>query len=296
MSAVNPVTNEVIYFDTNEIRAIHIETLKDRLITRVPESRVPSGLTGVSPNGKMFCYPHFDRKWWEAQLPPKTSPPERWEPRKSKLVVVDTDSGVTTDLLMVNFWITHSDFYDNNRLLFCHDATDFAMQMTDMRYPMQYENLRTHSEDGYIVHYQVTDRGIMYELQSEIKGGLLAAGFYNPDTRERREYKLDSPCNRQHIGRDPEGRLLFFETGVPGGFGIVYFPELAKGRINPGIRLTGTSFGTFGVNQRSHYHPMITPDRKYILFTGGDSRNQTNHLFLIDIKDLKDTVIALGAE
>ena len=295
MSAVNPVTNEAIYFDTNEIRAVHIDTLADRLIGRVPEGRVPSGLTGVSPNGKLFCYPHFDRQWWEAQLPPKTSPPERWEPRNSKLVVVDTASGKTTDLLMVNFWITHSDFYDNNRVLFCHNATDFAILMTDLRYAWQYENLRTHSAEGYIVHYQVTDKGIMYELVGDTKGGLLRVGIYNPDTRARQEYRLNIPAKRQHIGRDPEARLWFFETGVPGGHGIVYFPKLARDEINPGVALTGASFDTYGVNQRSHYHPSVTPDRKYILFTGGDARNQTNHLFLLDIGDLTDTLIESGA-
>jgi hypothetical protein len=50
-------------------------------------------------------------------------------------------------------------------------------------------------------------------------------------------------------------------------------------------------YATFSNNQRSHYHPSVTPDRKHILFTGGDSRNQTNHLFLLDISDLADTEI-----
>src|SRR5207249_426467 len=129
LSAINPVSNEAVYFDTNDIRAIHVETLADRLIARVPDGRVPSGLTGVSPDGKYFCYPHFDRHWWELQLPPHTVAPERWEPRNSKLVVVDTATGESTDLMMVNFWITHTHFHDNHRILFCHTATDYAILM-----------------------------------------------------------------------------------------------------------------------------------------------------------------------
>jgi hypothetical protein len=115
------------------------------------------------------------------------------------------------------------------------------------------------------------------------------AGIYNPETRQRREYKLGITKNRMHIGRDPEARLWFYETGVPGGHGVVYFPELQAGRINPGLPLIGPSFDTFGVNQRSHFHPSVTPDRQHILFTGGDSRNKTNHLFFLDVSDLKDT-------
>jgi hypothetical protein len=291
LSAINPVTNEAIYFDTNEIRAVNIATLEDRLIARVPEGRVPSGLTGVSPNGRYFCYPHFDRKWWEMQLPPRTFPPERWEPRDSKLVIVDTITGEQKDLFLVNFWITHSHFYDDNRILFCHNATDFALLMTDLRYPGQYENIRARSADGSPNHYSVSNRGVMYEMFTEGGRQPPMAGLYNPDTRGRKEYKLGIRFDRMHIGRDPEARLWFYETGIEGGHSILYFPELAAGKLNPGVPLIGPSFETYDVNQRSHYHPSVTPDRKHILFTGGDSRTRTNHLFLLDISDLKDTAM-----
>jgi len=33
----------------------------------------------------------------------------------------------------------------------------------------------------------------------------------------------------------------------------------------------------------------VTTDRRYILFTGGDATNETNHLFLVDISDLTET-------
>jgi hypothetical protein len=300
-SSINHVTNEAMYFDTNDIHAVNLDTFADRIVGQVPEGRVPSGLTGVSPDGKHFCYPHFDRKWWELQLAPHTVPPERYLPRDTKLIAIDLTSGKPTDLMQVNFWITHSHFYDKSRILFCHTATDYAILMTDLRYPGQYENIRTHSADGVPNHFGITNRGIMYEMSAtegvpddttepEKKGNTPPmAGIYNPETRQRREYQLGITTKRMHIGRDPQARLWFYETGVPGGHGIVYFPELQAGRINPGMPLIGPSFDTYGVNQRSHFHPSVTPDRKYILFTGGDSRNKTNHLFLVDVSDLKDT-------
>lgn len=290
LCAVNVAKNEAIYFDDRSIRAVDLTTLADREIGRVPDDRTPSGLTGVSPNGRYFVYPHFDRAWWEANLPPQPQP-ERWHPRDSQLDVLDITTGKVTTLMYVNFWITHANFYDDNRILFCHTATDYAVLMTDLRYPGQYENIRTHSADGWPNHYNVTNRGVTYEMLSDAKNGPTVAGIYDPDTRARHEYKLALSQSRLHIGRDPEARLWFFETTVDGKPTIMYYPRLAPNALNPGQPLIGGDYATFSNNQRSHFHPSVTPDRKHILFTGGDSRNQTNHLFLLDISDLADTEI-----
>jgi hypothetical protein len=291
LCAVNTATNEAVYFDDRSIRAVDLDTLADREIGRVPEDRTPSGLTGCTPNGKLFCYPHFDRAWWESNLPPKPQP-ERWEPRDSQLVVLDIATGKQTTLMYVNFWITHTNWYDDNRILFCHTATDYAVLMTDLRHPGQYENIRTHLADGWPNHYNVTNRGIMYEVLSAAAAGPTVGGIYDPDTRERREYKLAMGTKRLHIGRDPEARLWFFENTLDGKPTIFFYPKLEAGKLNRGQPLIGGDYATFSNNQRSHYHPSVTPDRRNILFTGGDARNQTNHLFLLDISDLADTQLA----
>lgn len=288
LCAVNTVGNEAIYFDDREIRAVRLDTLADRVIGRVPDDRTPSGLTGVSPDGRLFCYPHFDRTWWESNLPPKPQP-ERWEPRDSQLDVLEIATGKVTTLMYVNFWITHSNFYDNDRILFCHTATDYAVLLTDLRNPGQYENIRAHSADGWPNHYQATSKGITYEMLSNAKAGPTIAGIYDPDTHQRREFKLALGTNRLHIGRDPEARLWFYEGNLDDYPTIVYFPRLKAGELNRGQPLIGDEFTTYSNNQRLHYHPSVTPDRRHILFTGGDRRNQTNHLFLLDIADLADT-------
>lgn len=288
LCAVNTARNEAVYFDDREILAIDLDTLADRQLGRVADDRTPSGLTGVSPDGRLFVYPHFDRAWWEANLPPKPQP-ERWQPRDSQLDVLDIATGKVTTLMYVNFWITHANFYDNHRILFCHAATDYAVLMTDLRNPGQYENIRAHSADGWPNHYHATDKGITYEMLNNSRSGPTVAGIYNPDTRRRREYKLALGTNRLHIGRDPEARLWFYEGALEGYPTIVYFPRLEAGKLNAGQALFGDEFVTYSNNQRSHFHPSVTPDRKHILFTGGDRRNQTNHLFLLDIADLADT-------
>ncbi|MFV2066797.1 MAG: hypothetical protein ACC645_07420, partial [Pirellulales bacterium] len=54
------------------------------------------------------------------------------------------------------------------------------------------------------------------------------------------------------------------------------------------LRLTGT-WPTFGGGQKAHFHPQLTPDRKWILMTGGDTSTETNHIFLLDVSDLKES-------
>ena len=54
------------------------------------------------------------------------------------------------------------------------------------------------------------------------------------------------------------------------------------------IDLTG-HWKTYGPKQKSHFHPQLTPDRKWILFVAGDETTKSNHIFLLDVSDLKDT-------
>jgi hypothetical protein len=46
---------------------------------------------------------------------------------------------------------------------------------------------------------------------------------------------------------------------------------------------------TYGGGQKSHFHPQVTPDRRWILFTAGDPATETNHIYLLDIADLTPT-------
>jgi hypothetical protein len=133
----------------------------------------------------------------------------------------------------------------------------------------------------------------MYEIMPPDRIRSVGVGFYDLATRTRREFRLGltKAHGGIHIGRDPENRRCFFESKNEQGRILTYFPRLEPGKTNADIPLIGAGYTTFSNNQRSHFHPSLTPDRNFILFTGGDARNQTNHLFLVDISDLKDTVI-----
>ena len=288
LSALNVVKREVVYFDGNEVRAVHVDSLRDRLLHTVAEDRTPCGLTDVSPDGRRFVFVHSDRGWWESRIArhdnPKTAP-ERHTAIGTRLDVLDVDSGEVRTLVRINSWLTHSNFYDNERIVFCHAPTENGVLMTDLR-GGHYQHLRTQDDAGCVCHYLATAKGLMYEVSGANLGGL-----YNVDDHSRVEYDLGLR-GYIHTGADPEGRLWFYEADGPAGEAkaIHYFPRLERGATNSAARLT-SEIRTFWTGQRAHLHPRITPDRNWLLLTGGDPTRESNHLFLLDVRDLADTAL-----
>jgi hypothetical protein len=291
LSAINRKTDDVIYFNNDEIRAVNIHTHADRRLASVPQGRVPCGLTSVSPDGRYFCYPHYDRKWHEMQIPPASKCPERWMTQDTHLELLDLQTGASHELLRVNFWITHSNFVDDSHLVFCHNATDHVILLADINRPSAYEVIRTADRHGQTNHYGITcgDK-LFYEVLSLDAGGPVHFGIYTFSSRERCEYELDLPTTRVHVGRDYLGKHCIFEASSHDGDSIYFYPHLSKKVKNKGVRLIGNRFSTFSNNQRSHFHPTFTADGKWILFNGGDLETRTNHLYLLDASDLPETI------
>ncbi len=155
--------------------------------------------------------------------------------------------------------------------------------MTDLQ-GGYYEHLRTQDALGRCTcHYIATEKGIMYEASGRV------SGLYDPDTHTGVEYDIGLRGS-VHTGCDPEARLWFYEGHDHAReiHSIFFFECLTPGKPGRPIPLIG-NMKTYWLGQRSHLHPQIMPDRQSILITGGDPGNETNHLFLMDIADLKDT-------
>jgi hypothetical protein len=119
------------------------------------------------------------------------------------------------------------------------------------------------------------------------------SGLYDPLTRGRFEFPFPDDFQYIHTGRDAEGRLWFYENSTSWDqFDVHDIRALVRldhdSRQHQWQRLTGT-WPTYGGGQKAHFHPQLTPDRKWILFTGGDPASQTCHLFLLDASDLHDS-------
>lgn len=285
LSAFSPGSEELLYFDGNVLHAVHVRTLADRAVYTLSGKRVPCGLPGASPDGKHFAFVHADRHWWDEAT--QHGPPPRHEARGVHLDVVDLATGACRTLLVINSWLTHVNFYDNQRIIFCHHPTEESVLMTDLRGGW-YTHLRTQGLDGSKVqHYQPTRRGLMYE--SSNRRPLGSIGLCDPDSHVFQDYRTSYPIH--HVGRDTEGKFWFGDCvrndGKSGSF-LAWLPSVQADKVNE-FRVLTRSFGTYAHGQRGHLHPVLMPDRRHILFTGPDAETRTNHIFLLDISDLANT-------
>lgn len=287
MSAFSEVSEELAYFDGNVLRAVHVRTLNDRAVHELPEDRVPCGIPGLSPSGERFVFMHADRAWWEAST--RNGTPLRHEARGVRLDVIDMQTGCRRTLVTINSWLTHANFYDEQRIVFAQLPTENSILMTDLRGGW-YVAMRTQTPEGIVLnHAVVTRRGIQYETVSPLPHGII--GHCHPETFASRDYLTDYPI--AHVGHDWQGRLWFgdiYELDPPHARHLAWLPRVRVDEVNPFTMLT-QGFQMHGNPrvQRCHVHASLMPDRRHILFTGPDESTPANHLFLLDVSDLAGT-------
>jgi hypothetical protein len=214
----------------------------------------------------------------------------------AKVVGYHFDSGETRVLCRIDCHIHHVLAYDNEHFVFCHPPNGMGMMMTDLT-SGKWAYLRAGDPGaapagdddvkGHVCHFVATKRGLCYEVIGGTKPReRQRGGLYDPLTRRRFEFSLPDQFGNTHTGWDPAGKLWFWEDSAR-GHRLAYMKRLGD---NGGefVDLTGP-WRTYGGGQKSHFHPQLTPDRRWILFTGGDADSETNHIFLLDVSDLKET-------
>jgi len=276
-SVLNVARNLVIYLDGNRVHAVDVETLEDRLLFVLPDEREAYGQNCCTPDGKWFVYIHTPRG---SQWP---------KPCKGAAVAAyNFDTGEQRTLCRIDSAIFHVTAYDNEHFIVTSPAEHTGMLITDLT-SGRIDLLRQGDPGvrGHLVHCQVTARGIMYEVPD---ARLL--GLYDPFGRSRFELPYPPQFKYIHTGRDPEGLLWFYENSTDWDrFDVHDLWFLESVDLRSGCRwrrLTGT-WPTYGGGQKAHMHPQLTPDRRWIMFTAGDPRTRTNHIFLLDVSDLNPT-------
>jgi hypothetical protein len=299
-SVLNPVRSEVVYFDGNDVRVVRFRSpsnseradgagpvlIGDRLLFRLPDDRLAIGQNCVSTDGSWFIYIHHDRDSYAAIYPEDVFRPDRCGSQGTVLAAFNMDSGEHRDLVVINSPIHHVLPWKDDQFIFCHPATENGMLLTDLSGGW-YTHLRTQdSKGGTVCHYVATERGIAYEVLGRSDG--VWSGLYDPATHKRYEFRLPESFGYTHTGRDPEGRLWFYETAIGGRhelYALVHHDPDGSDEWRP---LTG-NWTTYGGGQKSHFHPQLTPDRRWVVMTGGDASSSTNHIYLLDVSDLSDT-------
>lgn len=273
----------LIYFDDRDVRCVNLDATNDRLLFCLAEDRIATGQNCMSPDGEWFVYIHHNRE----RFPEAQGYGERHLSRGTVLAAYNMTTGEHRSLVIINSPIHHVLPFGHDSLVFCHPATENGMMLTDLKGGW-YTHLRTQDDKGGCVcHYVPTTRGLAYEVLGRRDGRVLS-GLYNPESHQRYEFPLATEFGYTHTGRDPEGLLWFYENQSESVHELIFLANHNPAAEDEWIRLTG-DWPTYGGGQKAHFHPQLTPDRKWILMTGGDAATQTNHLFLVDVADLKRT-------
>lgn len=274
-STLNVARNLVIYFDRNEAHSIDLETLKDELLFTLPEGREPIGQNTTTPDGQWLGY---------IDAPAGAENPK--QTKGAKLMGYNFDTKEQRTLCVVDNAIHHVIAYDNEHFMVNHPPGHNGIIWTDLT-SGKWSELREGDPGvkGHSCHQLPTALGITYEVFRA--GPCVVSGLYDPFTRKRFEFELPEKFGYTHTGFDPLCKLWFWETTGKIGHSLWYLDKIDKTTGGVFKPLTG-NWPNSTPQQRGHFHPQITPDRRWILMTAGDERKHSQ-VFLLDITDVPDT-------
>jgi hypothetical protein len=271
-SVLNVARNQVVYFDGPVVRSVDVETRTQETLFELPAERDAYGQNGCTPDGRWFVFIHVPRgAVWGQPC------------RGAQVVAYDFDTGQQRTLCDIDSAVFHVTPYDNTHFVVTHPAKGPGMLWLDAE-SGTCELLR----DG-VVHCPCSQSGIAYEVPAERR-----LGWIDPLSRRTWEFPMPAAFHYIHTGCDPTGRLLLYENSTDWDrfethdmYALVRIDTQAGN--HEWLRLTG-SWPAFVGGQKAHFHPRVTPDRNWVLFTGGDPAHETCHLFLLDISDVNETV------
>jgi hypothetical protein len=279
---LNVARGEVIYFDKDDVRAVNVATLDDRLLFQLPPDRLAIGQNCVTPDGEWLVYIHHDRGTY-GQMILDGYHRNRHLSKNTALCAYHFDTGEHRDLVFINSPIHHVIPYDDRHVIFCHPTTENGMLLTNLDGGW-YKHMRTQdAKGGCVCHYINTERGVAYEVLGGSDGVL--AGIYDPFTDHRREWTMPAAFGYTHTGCDPQGRLFFYENSSSETHDL----RLLTRHDPDEWQMLAGNWPTYGRGQKSHFHPRLTDDRQWIIMVAGDPASESNHIFALDAAELTET-------
>ena len=294
LSALNQARREVYYFQDEEIRCTHLDTLANRLMLRIP-GRISIGQSSFSPDGRHFAFIHADRtnyvevmqdaealrnmrmapasnNWWRNRIP-------------ATIGLVNTETGDYKDVIQLDFHVHHVIWADNSRIIVNHPQNSSGMWIIGMDGTGR-QTLRPPDAHGSIVHQLVTKNGIFYEAvgNKANSGARNWLGHYDLGTYTFEEVPLPEIDGYMHTGLDPAGKFLFFEEhGQTHQLFALHFPHIPSRRR---IEILRTMEQYPAEQQRYHAHPFLSPDRRWIFHT--ELIDGYSQVCALDVHDLVD--------
>lgn len=297
LSALNGVRQEAYYFQDCQLRCVHLESLKDRLILEFPD-RISVGQTGFSLDGRHFAFIHADRQFFAGRICERESlinmgqfgwgeHHDEWRNRTPTTIsVIDTETCALTDVIELDFHVHHVFFADDQRLLVNHVKGDSGMWIVSLDGSGR-RNLRPRDDHGVTCHQTITERGIYYESNTHENGRrTVYTGRYDLEKDSFEEIEFPN-VGYVHTGSDPAGRFLFCENQAEDVHQLLslHFPRDPDRFQSRLLRtLPPIPFG-----QRYHAHPFLSPDRSRIVYTElVDGYSQVCALDVADLVDLDE--------
>ncbi|MCW8131265.1 MAG: PD40 domain-containing protein [Planctomycetota bacterium] len=300
LSALNVRTNEVFYFQDDELRGTHVESFANRLVAKLPPGRMPVGQNAFSPDGTQFAFIHADEKTFRAAFAEREALMNmrlkdwaghehfRTHSGDYVLAVADTRTGEIREVARKDFHFHHVLWAGPKTLLINHPKGSNGMWVIDTDGSHE-RHLRPAEAPGAhqaaICHQIITPQGIFYEANGRKDGKAeLYFGYYDLKTDTFEEVLIPG-MGYVHTGHDPEGRFLFIENaGATHAIHSVHFPRDPERFHLETIRTLALPSMS---GQRNHAHPLLSPDRKWVYFTDKGEHGY-NQVFRVNVEDLVD--------
>jgi hypothetical protein len=300
ISCINRRGHEVYYFQDEEVCAAHLHSLDNHLVTNMPPGRMSIGQSDCSPDGKWLAVIHVDRRRYERALDERETlecmgqfhwhrDHERFRESIGGAVIalIDIQTGQWRTVIELDYHVHHVLFVDDTTLLVNHPRGCKGMWTIDVN-GGNIRHLRSADAPGAygseVEHQIVTHAGICYDaVREDAAGKAMFVGRCDPKSGECFDIPLPDGLGYTHIGADPAGRFFFVEKSAPPHEILSVHPSPSGGPAE--VRTIYTLHGPGNLGQRSHAHPFLSPDRRWMHFTDL-SDNGFYQLFRLDVADL----------
>lgn len=269
------VDRRVYFLAGNEFHSVHVDTLQDELLWRIPDDII-IGRAHMNTQGTHILFPAIDvgifdiadelrhlrqhYTWKRVNENPHLT---------SRLMVLDIDTKKVEEWHRENAWISHAQFspLNRDRVLYCHEGVwedvDDRIWIFDRSDGVK-KNLRQQTHDVCIGH-EIWIPGSERILYHGWIGDNTLIGFINADGSEMTEY-LNRPRHYGHFCPNRDGTLIVTDAGTyPDTISLITFED-SEAVFTPLFRHLN-----IWRHPWDHPHPQFSPDGRYIAFTASDS-------------------------
>jgi len=303
ISCLNLETNDVYYHDLDEIRAVNLDTLEDRLLTRGPQGKRPFSQMACSFDGRRLATVWVDQAEAdrsEASMAAARASGNRpaqaehyWEKSlHSQLDVIDTRTGESTTLLDVRAALHNMAFAADNRHVLAVTSPHYRGELlsVDIQNPGQHDRIIPPKELGRYCHFHACENGLVSFDSNVLDDDLSKVriiesflGHMKSDGSAADGVPLGH-VGYIHVGHDLAGEFLFGEIDGGGAAGGHHLAAVVRDDGTQRLERITDNLQP-ATDQRWHAHPVLTPERSAIIYTAlGD--DGVCHIFDVAVGDL----------